>query len=128
MSVVSGKDGKVMIGAEAIADVTKWTLRTSAYNVAYASSGTAGFRRRVGGVKDGHGTIAFKLDVAEPITEQFDEGDKVTPLLYLDDTRHYTVPAVVDALQWEVDIDRGEIVGGVAEFSIDGAWTKPSFS
>ena len=127
MSVVSGKDGKVMIGAAAIADVTKWTLRTVAGNVAYSSSSTGGFRRRVGGVKDGSGTIAFKLDVADPITDLLDEGDMVTLLLYLDGTRHYTVPALVDALQWEVDIDRGEIVGGVAEFSIDGAWTKPSF-
>jgi hypothetical protein len=127
MSVVSGKDGKVMIGAAMIADVTKWTLRTAAGNVAYASSSTAGFRRRVGGVKDGHGTIAFKLDVADPITDRLDEGDSVTLLLYLDASRHYTVPAVVDSLQWEVDVDRGEIVGGVAEFSIDGAWTKPSY-
>jgi len=128
MSVESGKDGKVMIGAAAIADVTKWTLRTTSSNVAYASSSTGGFRRRVGGVKDGSGTIVFKLDPEDPITDQLNEGDAVTLLLYLDGTRHFTVPAVIEALQWEVDIDRGEIVGGAAEFAIDGAWTKPSFS
>lgn len=128
MSVVSGKDGKVMIGVATIADVTKWSLRTMSNNVAYASSSTAGFRRRVGGVKDGSGTIAFKLDVGDPITNRLNEGDAVTLLLYLDGTRHYTVPAVIDALQLEVDIDRGDILGGVAEFSIDGAWTKPAYS
>jgi hypothetical protein len=127
MSVESGKDGKVMIGAAAIADVTKWTLRTTSNNVAYASSSTGGFRRRVAGVKDGSGTIAFKLDVEDPITDELEEGDAVTLLLYLDDSRHYSVPAVIDALQWEVDIDRGEIIGGTAEFSIDGAWTKPTY-
>jgi len=91
-------------------------------------SSTGGFRRRVGGVKDGSGTIVFKLDPADPITDQLNEGDAVTLLLYLDGTRHFTVPAIIEALQWEVDIDRGEIIGGTAEFAIDGAWTKPSFS
>ncbi|MCE9604568.1 MAG: hypothetical protein K8U03_06640 [Planctomycetia bacterium] len=128
MSVMSGKDGKVMIGVATIADVTKWTLRTTSNNVAYASSSTAGFRRRVAGVKDGSGTIAFKLDVDDPITNRLNEGQAVTLLLYLDDVRHYSVPAVIDALQWEVDIDRGDILGGIAEFSIDGAWTKPTYS
>jgi hypothetical protein len=128
MSVISGKEGKVLIGATTLADITGWTLRTVSHNPAYASSATAGHRKRVSGVKDATGSIAFKLNLADPITDDFAEGSAVTLLLHLDATRFYSVPAVIDALRLEVDIDRGEVIGGTAEFSADGAWTKPSYS
>lgn len=127
MSTFSGKDGKVLIGGTALADITRWSLRTSAQNSAYASSSTGGYKKRVPGVKDASGSIAFKLNTADPITGDFDEGSAVTLLLYLDGTRFYSVPAVIDALKLEVDIDSGQVVGGVAEFSANGAWTKPSY-
>ena len=127
MSTFSGKDGKVLIGGSALADITHWLLRTMSHNSAYASSSTAGHKKRVPGVKDASGTIAFKLNTSDPISDDLDEGDSVTLLLYLDATRFYSVPAVIDALKLEVDIDSGQVVGGVAEFSANGAWTKPAY-
>jgi len=128
MSVISGKDGKVMIGATTLADITFWTLNTASNNPAYASSATAGHKKRVAGVKDGGGTIQGKLDVADAVTDDFDEGDAVTLLLHLDATRFYSVPAIIDSIQLEVDIDSGEVVGWTAEYSTDGAWTKPTYA
>lgn len=128
MATFSGKDGKVRIGSAEVAEITRWTFRTAAANASYASSATGGFRRRVGGVREGSGTIAFKLDPADPITDHLNEGQSVTLLLHLDAARYYSVPAVIDALELEVDIDRGEIVGGRAEFSTDGAWTPPAYA
>jgi hypothetical protein len=128
MATFSGKDGKVLIGATPLADITAWTLRTLSGNPAYASSSTGGYRKRVPGVKDAQGTVRFKLNPADPITDDLDAGAAVTLLLYVDATRFYTVPAVIDALRLEVDIDSGDIVGGVAEFSANGAWTKPTYS
>jgi hypothetical protein len=128
MSTLSGKDGRVKIGSTTLADITAWSLRTSSHNSAYASSSTAGHRKRVAGVKDAAGRIAFKLNTDDPLTNDFDVGSAVTLLLHLDATRFYSVPAVIDALRLEVDIDTGDVIGGVAEFSANGAWTKPAYA
>ncbi|MGE3406806.1 MAG: hypothetical protein AB7I37_08335 [Pirellulales bacterium] len=128
MSTFSGKDGKVLIGGTSLADITHWSLRTLSHNSAYASSSTGGHKKRVPGIKDASGTIAFKLNTSDPITDDFDEGSSVTLLLHLDATRYYSVPAVIDAIRLEVDIDSGQVVGGVAEFSGNGAWTKASYA
>ncbi len=128
MSLETGDDGKVLIGGTPLADITAWSLETTTRAVAYASSTTGGFRKRLPGAKEGRGRIQFKIDVASPLTNQINEGSAVTLLLYLDATRFYTVPAVIDSLQIEVDIDGGALIGGQAEFSTDGAWTKPTYS
>jgi hypothetical protein len=128
MATFSGKDGKVLIGGSPLADIIGWTLRTASDNPTYASSSTGGYRKRVPGVKDAAGTVRFKLNPADPITDDLDAGVAVTLLLYLDATRFYTVPAVIDALRLEVDIDTGDVVGGVADFSGNGAWTKPTYA
>lgn len=127
MATISGKNGKVMIGDAALAEITDWTFHTTSVNHAYASSSTGGYRRRVAGVKDGSGTIGFKLDPDDPLTDAFDEGSSATLLLYLDETHYYTVPAVIDSLQLGVDISSGDVLSGTAQFSADGAWTKPSY-
>jgi hypothetical protein len=128
MATISGKNGKVLIGSTTLAEITDWTFHTTSLNHAYASSSTAGFRRRVPGVKDGSGSIGFKLDPADPITDDFDEGSAVTLLLYVDATHFYTVPAVIDSIQLAVDISSGDVLGGTAMFSADGAWTKPNYT
>lgn len=127
MATISGKDGKVRIGTTTLADITRWTLRTSAALSAYASSATGGYKRRIAGVKDGGGTLAGKLDPGDPISDDFDEGAAVTLLLFVDADRYYTVPAVVESFRLEVDIDSGEVIGWQAEFSTSGPWTKPSY-
>jgi hypothetical protein len=128
MSLETGDDGKVLIGGTPLADIAAWSLETTTRSVAYASSATGGFRKRLPGVKEGRGRIQFKLDVTSPITNSINEGSAVTLLLYLDATRFYTVPAVIESLQVEVAIDGGQLIGGQAEFSTDGAWTKPTYS
>jgi len=128
MATISGKDGKVLIGAVALADITRWTFNATSANPAYASSSTAGYRRRVAGIKEGAGRIAFKLDPADPISDDLNEGDAVTLLLYVDATHFYTVPALVDALELEVDISSGDVLGGTASFSTNGAWTRPNYA
>jgi hypothetical protein len=128
MATISGKNGRIKIGSTTLADITLWQLVTRAGNPAYASSATQGWKTRREGVRDASGTVRFKLDLADPITDDFDEGDPVTLLLYLDATRFYTVPAIIDSLAWEVDINDGDVIGGVAEFSATGPITKPTYS
>ncbi len=128
MATISGKNGKVVIGSAALAEITDWTFHATSTNHAYASSSTGGYRKRVAGVKDGSGSIGFKLDPAAPITSDLDEGSAVTLLLYVDETHFYSVPALIDAIHLAVDIASGDVLGGTAAFSANGAWTKPTYS
>ncbi len=125
MSGISGKNGKVQVAGTDIAEVTKWSFNPTSNNSSWASSSTAGYKDRVGGSKDGSGTIEGKLDVTDPIYNQLEEGDEFTGLFYIDDTRFYEVPAIVDSMDLEVDIDDGEVVGWSIDFSTRGQWTKP---
>ena len=104
MAVISGKSGKVLIGATTLAHITNWSLATVSRNPAYASSATGGYKKRVAGVKEASGTIAFKLDLADPLTDDFTEGAEVTLLLYLDAAKFYSVPAVI--------VDRKHLISG----------------
>jgi len=127
MATISGKDGQIKIGTTKLADITSWSLVTTAKNQSYASSATAGWKTRREGIRDATGTIRFKVDMADPITDDFDEGSGVTLLLHLDGTRFYSVPAIINSLSFEVDIDDGDVISGVAEFGAIAAVVKPTY-
>jgi hypothetical protein len=127
MSLFTGDDGKVQVGGATLADITAWTFQTSAHHHSYASNATAGFRHTICGARHGQGRFAFRLDPASPLTNQFDEGSLVTLKLYLDATRLFTVPAVIESIEMQVDIDGGQVVAGTAQFRTHGAWTKPAY-
>jgi len=129
MATASGKDGKVEVDSSEVAEVLAWQLTTTSNNPAHASSSTQGAKTRNAGVKDARGSIQFKLDFSNPITDQFDEGTKATLKLYLDATRFFTVPAIIDQIVWDdVDVNDGETIGGTANFSGTGPITKPAFA
>lgn len=111
-----------------MAEVTAWSLTTKARNPAYASSATQGWKTRRSGVRDAEGAVRFKLDFADPATALLEEGTTATLQLNLDPTRSFQVPAIIDEIAWEVDVDDGEVIGGRAEFSATGPITKPTFS
>ncbi len=127
MTMQSGKDGKVLSGATPIADVVRWTFRTMTRSVAYASNKTAERVRQVPGARSGSGTIAFQFNPAAPATSPLAAGSAVTLLLHLDATKHYEVPAVIEHVELQVDIDTGALIGGSAQFATDGVWTEPTF-
>ena len=127
MATLSGKDGKVLRGDQAIADVTIWSFRSIAKNRSYASSATGGYKRTLPGVKQACGRFSFLLSTTSPQTDRLAAGDEVTLALELAANRAYSVPAVIDSVAVEVDIDTGKVVGGTAEFSTAGGWTLPDF-
>jgi len=121
---ISGKNGQVLISSSPVAEVTKWIFNKESASSRYASSSTGGFKRSLSGVKSGSGAIQFKFDMSagSPIVE----GSSVTLLLYLDSTHFYSVPALIKTFKVEVNIDTGDVIGGVADFDTDGAWTEPT--
>jgi len=123
---VSGQFGDVKIGSTQISEVCKWNFNPKANNPAYSSNKTGGYKARVAGIKDGSGAIEGKWDPANPATAVIDVATLVTLKLYLTATVFYSVPAIIDALKIDVDIDTGDIVSFSADFSTNGAWTNPA--
>ena len=116
MAVISGKDGSV----GSYAEITDWSLSLSSNNSSYASSDTAGWKKRVAGTKDVSGSMSGKWNG----TAQVAAGDEISGLvLNLDATQSYTMDACIDTFNIEVDIDDGEIIGWSADFSIRGTTT-----
>lgn len=127
MPSLSGKQGRVTQDDAPLADITRWRLTTTADNVAYASSATNGFRRQIPGARHGFGSFAFQLNVTDAVPARLQSGDLVTLHLYVDATRAYVVPAVIETVALAVEIASGDVVTGQAEFATDGAWTEPAF-
>ena len=116
MATISGKDGSV----GSYAEITSWSLNITSNNSAYASSDTAGYKKRVAGTKDVTGSMEGKWNGSMQVTP----GDAITGLaLNLDATQSYTLDAVVDSFSLEVDVDDGEVIGWSADFSVKGTTT-----
>ena len=123
MSVISGKDGTLLVDGSEALGLTQWLLRKTSANKAYTANDTGGARKRVAGVKDCSGRCRIKA--ARDRSLPLDEGDAVTLQLHVDDSgeNYYEVPAVVDAVRLAADVSRGKIVTYVCEFSGNGPVT-----
>jgi len=136
MAGFSGKGGKVKVDGTQAAEVTKWSFKPTSNNPAWASSTDPGYKKRVAGVKDGSGSIEAKVDRTSLFLADLDVGMEIELELYVEthfdtstppveDSKFYTVPAIVDSYDINVDIDGGEAVSVTIEFSTNGEWTNP---
>jgi hypothetical protein len=125
MSILTGKHGAVLANDIALAEITLWTFKTTRKHVAYCSSATAGFRRRLPSVREGSGRFHFVLNTAQPASAGLHDNAAVTLTLAIDRDHQYVVPAVIDVVQIETDINGGGPVTGWAEFSTTGPWSEP---
>lgn len=122
MAGISGVGGSVDSGSE-LAEITTWTFTTTSNNSAWASSTNPGYKKRVGGVRDCSGTVNGKFNGDLTDYDDLEAGASVTLTLKINATHYYTVPALVDEFNLEVDMDNGEVVGWSLNFSGNGAWS-----
>lgn len=123
---VSGQRGTVQIGSSDLVETKGWKFSRKANVHTYASNTSAGYKRAVAGTKSGSGTISGAYDATDPIDDHFEEGDEVTLKLYTTASAYYSVPAVIESIDFEVDMDEGDIVSWEAAFVADGAWALPA--
>lgn len=134
MATISGKNGKVITGSSDWAHVSNWSLTITSNNPQYGSSGTTGHKTSVAGVKSCSGTIEVVHDVADPLFEAVGSSDAVVPglsvtlLLYENAARYWSIPARIESVAEEVDIDDGGYVTVTCEFTGMGAWTYPDLT
>jgi hypothetical protein len=108
-----------------IGDVLMWEHTPSATGHAYNSNSTGGTKKRIRGAKDGSGQIKYLLDTdaAEPLAN----GDTPSLVLQVTSGKTRTVPAFIESVSTEVDVDNGGIVTHVAKFSANGAPTMETY-
>ncbi len=123
MSVITGKDGTLRLGGVELAPLTSWRLVRTSRNRDYAANDTGGARRRVAGIRDCRGSFALAATAAGNLPVA--EGTAVELELHADGSgaNYLAVPAIVDRIEVEVDIDRGEIVAFLVDFSGNGPVT-----
>jgi len=123
MAVLSGKDGTLYVDDAEVTPVSDWKLSVTSDNPDYVANDTGGWKKRIDGVKDSRGSFEAKVDSGGNCPVE--EGDAVTVELHVDATgnNYYKVPAMVDRIEVEVDINRGRIVAFVVDFSGNGAIT-----
>lgn len=122
---VSGKDGMVKVGSTKLPSIRKWSLNLKSNNPKFATSDAAGHKVSVAGVKDGEVSFEAVLDTTDVIYSTYKPGTLVTLLLYENATRYWTVPARIESIAGECDInDGGELVVPYTA-STYGAWTYP---
>ena len=121
---ISGKGGKVLIGATPVAEVEEWSLDEDVFTSRWVSSDTAGAKRTIGGATEFAGSFNYKFDMAAtgPIVLN---GASVTLKLYLDSTHFYQGAAVLKARKNKVSL-QGEVIGGSCTFEGDGVLTQPT--
>jgi len=125
MAVYVGKDGKVVAGATTLAQITDWSFNAKSNNAVWASSSTGGYKTRAAGVKDGTGSFSFKIDDTTQQWDSIEVGTLVSLTLYLDSSNYITVPAIIDDVTYDCNINEGEPPAGKANFGITAAWTMP---
>ncbi|MEE9603281.1 MAG: hypothetical protein V3V75_08255 [Thermoguttaceae bacterium] len=121
MAILSGKNGTLYISSSEITPVSNWRLRITSDNPNYAANDTGGWKQRAAGVRDSSGSFDVKVDSGGNCPVE--EGDSITLKLHVDDTgnNYYEVPALIDRIEVEVDINEGRIVAYGLDFSGNGA-------
>jgi hypothetical protein len=128
MTMISGKDGHVLVDASPLAAVTRWSFETLSAGVSFASSATGGYRRRTRGAKQGRGKIEFLAERDNPWIEALSAGARVTLRLAIDPSGYFVAPVVLEEVRIETNVDSGAAVAGAASFVTDGAWSEPDFT
>jgi len=121
MAILSGKNGTLYISSSEITPVSNWRLQITSDNPNYAANDTGGWKQRAAGVRDSSGSFDVKVDSGGNCPVE--EGDSITLKLHVDETgnNYYEVPALIDRIEVEVDINEGRIVAYGLDFSGNGA-------
>lgn len=127
MAAASGQYGQILVSGSTLAECTEWTMNEEVQDHRYASCSTSGWYQRVAGTKDTTGTCGGIFDPTDPIHDYVGVGDHVTLLLYTSATIYHSVPAQINSIETNVNIEDGEIIrwtinwGGNGSITLNGS-------
>lgn len=91
-TLITGKDAKVEVGSTQLLN-SEWSLTMS--SVVAEGHNTTDGTKRVSGRDDANGSVRGYRDTANPIESQVNNGDTVTLKLYTDDTKFFSLSAII---------------------------------
>lgn len=113
-----------------IPEVRKWSLTVKNDAKTYASSSTAGGKKRLPGAEDFSGSIEIYVETgtnrADATALGMKSGATGTLKLHEDSGNVWIAPAILDDVAYEADIEGNNIVSGTISFSRNGALTYPT--
>ncbi len=122
---ISGKDGKVAIGASTVVDIGEWSLDLDLDLQEVTAFGDQ-WKRRVAGIKDATGSFSGRWNVAaanqqEALQNAFLNSTTVALRLYVNATNYYSGTAYIKSFTPSAAVDG--VVEAEFGFEIDGAVT-----
>lgn len=123
---LSGKCGKLRMGASDFADVGRWESSLSSNNKSFAHSGSNGHDVTLDGNRNGTLTFDVILHTEDELWKRVKIGDLVTLNAYEHKNRQpWIFPCRIATMSETVNIrDGGEITQAVTA-NLHGAWTYP---
>ncbi len=120
MTLLSGKDGTLLVNGQEPAAVTNWRLLQRNDAKTYTANDTGGWRRRVEGANDCHGQ--FQLVIADSDQVPVQPGQAVVLHLFLDASgeNFYEVAARITTVRLAVEISESTLVPLVVTFAGNG--------
>lgn len=137
MSVRTATGGKADYAAGSgttytnIPEIRKWNLSINPESKTYASSSTAGAKKRIGGTDDFKLTIDFYVDrstsgVSLDTALGIKPKSTGTIKAYEDASNFWSLPVYFEDISYDVDIESGSIIGGTITCSGNGVITYPT--
>ena len=128
MALFSSKTGNVKWGTAPadILDVRGWQLEQVSELKPYATSDTAGHRKRVAGHTDWTGSWTMYQDDTTQLTDNVTVGSSDTLELYEDGTLKWVGVAMIASISPNVDIESGDIVSYTVAFEANGTMAVPT--
>lgn len=107
-------------------DCRLWQLKPLTDLKRYASSSTAGRIHRLAGNTDVTGHIDFFQNATGQIETSLPPGSTLTLRLYETATRYHQLQSIIETLEYQVDLDRAELVSCRVTFAQSGTYTAPT--
>lgn len=126
MGLFSGKSGSIRYDVGGVAttviDCTGWTMDRTVELQEYAACSTNGNYANIPGNVRATGNLTGYTDDTAHISSFFDVGDEILLYLYLNATRFHQVPAIIESVSEEVQVEQGSLVGWQATYKNQGSW------
>lgn len=121
---ISGNRGKVLLGSCTISELTDFSFAFDRGLKLYNAYSGFGWQRSVLGNKKVNGTIKGKYDSSDPIDVVLNTDNLVTLQLFFDrdPIEKLYGSARLGTIQYEVNLDTGDIETWSCAFESDGPW------
>jgi hypothetical protein len=120
MSVISGKSGTLKLAENVVTPVSNWKLDLAVQSKSYVANDTGGALRRLAGAADCAGS--FQCNATDDGVCPVAVGQGFAAELHVDQSgnNYYQAPILIEKIGVNCDIQQGEPVAYIVEFSGDG--------